>query len=204
MALHNKKVLSDVEFVLTSQGGIEKVHRGAFLICDGGYHLWRIFQAPIKCAWTDEECLWSCRLESIRKDVECTFGIMKKRFQILTHSVLYDNRVKVDHTFISCCIHHNVLVEHDGMDRSWLDETNWICSREEVDEDILSVQKARAAARIGVQTGGTSFFSSSRHNSTEEVDTEVQSTCHALQAALVSNFWHTKHTVGWTKRRRYK
>jgi hypothetical protein len=95
MALHQGKILSDVEFIL-SGNGTDTSHRGGYLICDGGYHLWRIFQAPIKCAFDDKDCLWSCRLESIRKDVECTFGILKKRFQCLAGACLYKDRVQVD------------------------------------------------------------------------------------------------------------
>ena len=33
--------------------------------------------------------LWSVQLESVRKDVECTFGILKVRFKILSPPIPY-------------------------------------------------------------------------------------------------------------------
>ena len=69
--------------------------KGAYLITDGGYHLWRCCQPPIKAAWNEDECHWSLRLESVRKNVECTFGILKVRFRILKFPMMYNDRAKV-------------------------------------------------------------------------------------------------------------
>ena len=49
---------------------------GAYFICDGGYHDWECLMPPNKhqVPGTDE-CAWSHHIESVRKDVECVFGI---------------------------------------------------------------------------------------------------------------------------------
>jgi len=69
--------------------------RGAFAINDGGYHHWVHTIAGTKeehAATVDEE-RWGGHMESIRKDSERCFGIMKKRFRILqTQSLLHRAR----------------------------------------------------------------------------------------------------------------
>lgn len=61
--------------------GIEK---GSHFICDGGYHSRPQLIVPYKHQLDDStEGPWSDNLESARKDVECFFGIPKKRCMIL-------------------------------------------------------------------------------------------------------------------------
>lgn len=70
-------------FNLYDSDGIPQQHKGFYLICDGGYHMWRCLQFPLKYAQDIWARRWSKRLESVRKDVECAFGILKQRFRIL-------------------------------------------------------------------------------------------------------------------------
>ncbi len=59
--------------------------RGAYAINDGGYHLWVHTLSGSKegtTATADEE-RWGGIMESVRKDSERSFGIVKKRFRIL-------------------------------------------------------------------------------------------------------------------------
>ena len=50
---------------------------------DNGYHDWSTTIPPFKNTNLRDEIRWSEWLESMRKDVECAFGIMKGRFRIL-------------------------------------------------------------------------------------------------------------------------
>ena len=55
--------------------------RGAYLICDNGYFCWPTSICPY--AGSDNlslEGFFLTNLESVRKDMECTFGILKKRW----------------------------------------------------------------------------------------------------------------------------
>jgi len=62
----------------TYYGRVEK-EQGAYLICDNGYHHWRNSISPYANADSASlEGYFSTNLESVRKDVECTFGILKK------------------------------------------------------------------------------------------------------------------------------
>ena len=52
---------------------------GMYLICDGGYLHWPVLICPFKhsgCA--TQKGYFSSTIESVQKDVECTFGILKK------------------------------------------------------------------------------------------------------------------------------
>ena len=53
------------------------------------------------------EGYFSLNLESVQKDVECTFGILKKRWCILH----YPDIKKCEKIFVTCCCLHNFLVD---------------------------------------------------------------------------------------------
>ena len=56
---------------------------GVYLICDGGYLRWPILICPYKGEKNgSQRGYFSTNLESVRKDVECVFGILKKRWKL--------------------------------------------------------------------------------------------------------------------------
>ena len=60
---------------------IELKQKGVYFICDGGYHFWQTLIPPYKDQLEGSSMMeWSKHLESSRKDIECVFGILKKRF----------------------------------------------------------------------------------------------------------------------------
>ena len=99
--MKNKQILHDVEFELFRKDGTSFKVLGAYLITDNGYARWRMMQCPIKSGFNIFEMMWSTRLESVRKDVECTFGIFKVRFRILGGSVNFHDQWKVDNVFVA-------------------------------------------------------------------------------------------------------
>jgi hypothetical protein len=54
---------------------------------------------------------FNTNLEGIRKDVECTFGILKKRWRILDYGLHYYDMKKCEMVFTVCCIMHNILLD---------------------------------------------------------------------------------------------
>jgi hypothetical protein len=68
---------TDIEYHLLNRAGTETLHRGVYLITDNGYTREPIFMFPQKFGDSEDEILFSKRLESVRKDVEATFGIIK-------------------------------------------------------------------------------------------------------------------------------
>ena len=81
--LQKGRVLNDNIFELYQRnvhGEVIKVkYSGAWLLVDNGYLKWATTIPPIKNTVFYEETRWSEWLEYMRKDVECTFGIMKGR-----------------------------------------------------------------------------------------------------------------------------
>ena len=73
--------------------------------------------APSKIAEDNDETVFSRTLESVRKDVECFFGILKGRFRVLKLRVGCHSQESVDNIFFTCCILHNMLHAFDGMDK---------------------------------------------------------------------------------------
>ena len=57
----------------------------------------------------------------MRKDVECTFGILKGRFRLLKAGVRLDGINAVDNVWFTCCALHNWLLDIDGLTGEWKD-----------------------------------------------------------------------------------
>ena len=67
----------------TDENGIEKLknQKGYYYICDDGYHLWETLIPPYKHQIEGSGMMdWSHNVESVREDIECVFGIFRKRF----------------------------------------------------------------------------------------------------------------------------
>ena len=77
---------------------------------------WVTLMAPSKYPANNEDTAFSRALESVRKDVECFFGILKGRFRILKLRLAYHSKEDIDNIFSTCCILHNMLHTFDGMD----------------------------------------------------------------------------------------
>ncbi len=119
MNVHDKNIYEDVEFSLYDSDGVLHVHRGAYILCDGVYHMWRVLQCPLSGAGSEEERRYAKWLESVRKDVECFFGILKGRFRLLKFGINFASSRVVDNIFQTCCAIHNQLLDVDGLDREW-------------------------------------------------------------------------------------
>jgi hypothetical protein len=121
--IRDGNVLSDVDFELfekNSNGAVVSVkYRGAWLMVDNGYHNWSTTVPPIKTTYDEREVRWSHWLESLHKDVECTFGILKGRWRILKAGIRLHGIDAPDKVWMTCCALHNWLLEVDGLDDKW-------------------------------------------------------------------------------------
>ena len=101
------------------RNGVRIATKGVYLICDGGYHRWPCMMFPVKSGAAGSSLMkWGCMLESIRKDIECVFGSMKKRFGYLRMFNRMRKQGDIDNAFTTCCMLHNILLEEDG----WMDK----------------------------------------------------------------------------------
>ena len=124
----------DVEWHLYDVDGNVVTCKGVYLICDGGYLRWKTLVCPFPSeSHSSRNGYFSDNLESVRKDVECTFGILKARWRILefgkktamtvmtihlTNPVLrnliglhYRDIQRCGDVFNTCCCLHNMMLE---------------------------------------------------------------------------------------------
>jgi hypothetical protein len=78
-SLHNGShwLRTQVWFTKKNDGTVEQ-HRGFWLLVDGGYLRWPSLICPVRYDTCPNVRMLAKHLESIRKDVECSFGSLKK------------------------------------------------------------------------------------------------------------------------------
>jgi hypothetical protein len=113
----------DVEWEYQTIAGEVRRGRGIYLMCDGGYLRWKTLMCPY-AGTPGPGCrhYYNKNLESVRKDVECTYGILKKCWRILDFGIHYSNMKFCEKIFTVCCVLHNMLLdlpEGLGFGRIW-------------------------------------------------------------------------------------
>ncbi len=89
-AMRNNQLFCDVQWAYYGHNGHVWNNHGMYLIRDNGYLRWPMTICPFKR--TDigsPEEYFSTLLEGVWKDVECMFGILKKRWQILNNGFFH-------------------------------------------------------------------------------------------------------------------
>ena len=110
-----KEWYKDVEWSYFDIEGNELSSKGLYLICDGGYLRWRTLICPYQYSREGtQQGYFSANLESVRKDVECTFGILKKRWRILEYGLHYRDHDRCEKIFVVCCILHNIMLDNSS------------------------------------------------------------------------------------------
>ena len=101
-----------VTFQLYDENGELQTYTGVYFLVDGGYGKIACLMDPIPFRTDLSEIYWSDSefLESVRKDVECTFGILKMRWFILKKGFQFHSVKTFDDTFKTCCILHNMIL----------------------------------------------------------------------------------------------
>jgi hypothetical protein len=95
---NERNLYKDIEFVVYDEHGQPITIKGVYLITDGGYEPLAIFVNPNVKRCDRAAVVWAEFIESVRKDVECTFGILKSRFHFLKIGCRYSNQKVYYHT----------------------------------------------------------------------------------------------------------
>eukprot|EP00978_Attheya_sp_CCMP212_P021848 scaffold64230_cov41-Attheya_sp.AAC.2 len=168
--------LSKLEFFVRCDDGKTEKLTGPYFICDGGYLDWMCLIPPFKhMPEQSKEHGWSKYVESVRKDVERVFGILKKRFYILVHAFEQHDERDIENIVVTCALLHNRLLIHDGHD-NWQEdgEATWLENAEgqldepdfsfildeRINEEAMVLQGLRGAGAEDDRTTNTSFVRS--------------------------------------------
>ena len=113
---------STVNWNFKDSKGRDKTAVGVYLICDGGYLRWPMLICPYASAGVATlEGYFSSNLESVRKDVECVFGILKKRWRIVEAGLRFRDIKVVEKIFVVSSMLHNFMLSemepHDSSHR---------------------------------------------------------------------------------------
>jgi len=103
-----------VEFNTLDANGRFQRNKGAYLTVDGGMTKMGVYIDPMKERLDFDSVHWSEWWESLRKDVECAFGVLKARFRILLNRIEFHDPALLHSIFITCCILHNMLIIING------------------------------------------------------------------------------------------
>ena len=127
-ALKEDPLYSDYEYTVFDRLGAESKLKGLYVTVDGGYLRWPETLDGYKSPRNDDETLYQMHQGSVRKDVECAFGILKKRFRMLRLPFLVRDAIDIEKIFKTCMIIHNMLLIDDGLssigdlDGDWLND----------------------------------------------------------------------------------
>ena len=125
LGIYKGTIMDDIVFKLDAiyDGVTIKVkYQGPWNLVDNGYICWSTCIPPMKRSRLRTETRWSQWLESMRKDVECCFGILKGRFRILKSPIRIHDIDEVDKIWKTCCALHNWLLEIDGLDKEYTEK----------------------------------------------------------------------------------
>ncbi len=182
--LQEGKILDDLEFDLYeyNDGGdiVLQRYRGGWLLVDNGYLARPTTVPPIKTTNSWKEILFLGWLEALRKDVECTFGILKGCWRILKTGIRIHGTDGPDKVFFTCCALHNKLLHIDGLHRQWEDGVPSVWANEydnedgdddiEVDEDVDDLPDAIVRLRNPVSERNYEIDKPHRDHPQEEVE----------------------------------
>ncbi|CAB1118961.1 unnamed protein product [Ectocarpus sp. CCAP 1310/34] len=115
--IRTDKQYTEKTFDVYNEDGTTTTLKGWYLLVDNGYHKWQILIEPSKYPLSENDLLFSKRLDSVRRDGSASDGILKGRFRILKLAMAYQSQERIDDVFFTCCIMHNMLHTFDGMDQ---------------------------------------------------------------------------------------
>ncbi|POM74470.1 Uncharacterized protein PHPALM_8567 [Phytophthora palmivora] len=88
-------------------------HTMCYLLCDGIYPNWYVFVKSIRQPETPKEKHFAGAQESVRKDVERCFGVLKGRFGILAQPAQLWDEAMLRIVWRCCVALHNMIIEDE-------------------------------------------------------------------------------------------
>ena len=126
-AVKQKVIGPDIKYKIRTGLGEEdfiEIDR-IYLVADGGYVHWPEIICGFPYSNDPFEYKFTDWVASVRKDVECFFGLLKCRFQYFNRPSKVDTAKLLRSIFVTACILHNMILRHDGLNNLWEQELNW-------------------------------------------------------------------------------
>ena len=155
--------LQNLEFYLYNEKGQPILTKGGYLITDGGFLKLPCFIDPDHNNYEVCHLYWSEWLESVRKDIECTFGVLKQRFRFFRSGMNFHSQKVIDGAMKTACILHNMLLVGDGQDRF-----DWETLNPDAEEDD---------AEVGVTAFDSFDIHPQEHSGKIQFDTAIVGKC---------------------------
>ena len=115
-------LLDTLSYTLIDEYGTPREVEGGYIIVDGGYNDSSWLMCPYSSGCSIDEKRWSEWVESVRKDIECTFGILKARFRLFMNPIQFHKFKQIEYAWKAAIICHNMLITYDGKDlEDWCD-----------------------------------------------------------------------------------
>jgi hypothetical protein len=90
-----------------------KPYNTGYYLADGIYPEWAAIMKTIPSPQNDKDRCFAARQESVRKCVECAFGVLQSRFNILRRPARLWKRKDVVNIMTCCIILHNMIIEDE-------------------------------------------------------------------------------------------
>jgi hypothetical protein len=91
----------------------DREHHIGYYLTDGIYPSWPAFMKGVSVPQQEKHQFFSMKQASVRKDVECAFGILKKRFSILAiPSQSYSQHI-LDLIMCAYIVLHNMIIDDE-------------------------------------------------------------------------------------------
>jgi len=205
--LRSDPLFTNFKYRLIDKDGVWQEFKGAYVIGDGGLIDARFVMCPLLIASQADEIAWNNMLTSLRKDVECFFGRMKRRFWMLWIGVRSRNYERVEQAFRLACALMNWLHEIDGLGDDW---TAFNKYKEEINSDLEHGEPLTEAdldvfkpVVVGMPEPDDDPVGPPEHDEFEALVQQVRNESSSLlRNALIEHYAeaHSRGWVGWPKR----
>jgi hypothetical protein len=88
-------------------------HHMGYYLADGIYPSWLVFIKGVPLSQQEKHRFFSAKQSTFRKDVECAFRLMKKRFNILAILDQSYSQQTLGLIMHACIILHNVIIDNE-------------------------------------------------------------------------------------------
>jgi hypothetical protein len=216
--LESDPLFTEFKWKRATIDGTWEQDKGAYCIVDGGYLHKRCMMARNTSASSDEAIRWGKTLTSLRKDVECFFGRLKKRFTMFLTGVRFRDADAVANAFYFACALHNWLHHADGLRDNWaafssngkqidadLPVGNSVSWDEDAENDTSDNEEEPAVDPVGPPNVVLTAAQILTQHAAQQMEQLKAKSLVQLRKRLIAHhaYCTEQRWIGWPKRMRY-